>query len=393
VNLAVAPLPARSALSSARRWRHALGYASGVSEIAAAQIVAFYLFDVAESVDLRAIPGLVSGPAVPARLAPKPATPAYVQYDKPPLTFDGEAVGVAEIDGFRTRVRVYDYGVISVGLLRPFAGTWADLAELAQTLIENDEIEQRAEQFCRRVMERLRPGRAGARATVLTEDYLVFAVTRLDRPRGAEELIAEQGDTIAAILRGERQALSQQERSTILRHRISYLEDDLVVPTWNAAFVYDTSAGAQAALEIAEFANSQLLEFRHYDTLLDDQLEAIYAQLQHPRWYDKWIGSRYTRAARRVHSLFIDVNELTDRTENAVKFIGDIYAVRLFGLIAGRLGLDKWKADVEAKLKTLDDIYRFAVEQTSMSRGQFLELTIVLILIFELILIFMGVMR
>jgi hypothetical protein len=44
------------------------------------------------------------------------------------------------------------------------------------------------------------------------------------------------------------------------------------------------------------------------------------------------------------------------------------------------------------KLKTLDDIYGFAVEQSSMSRSQFLELTIVLILIFELVLIFLGVM-
>jgi len=95
---------------------------------------------------------------------------------------------------------------------------------------------------------------------------------------------------------------------------------------------------------------------------------------------------------RQVHRLFIDVNELTDRTENAVKFIGDIYAVRLFRLAAERLGLAAWKADVEAKLATLNDIARFAVEQSAISRGHFLELTIVLILILELVLFFAGVM-
>ena len=94
-----------------------------------------------------------------------------------------------------------------------------------------------------------------------------------------------------------------------------------------------------------------------------------------------------------MHALFIEVTEVTDRTENALKFIGDIYAARLFWLVADRLGLGTWKADVDTKLKTLDDIYRFAVEQSGMSRGQFLELTIVLILIFELILFFMGIMR
>ena len=60
-----------------------------MSEIQSAQIVLFYLFDVAETIDLQAIPGLIGGPTVAARLAPKPATPAYVQYDKPPISFEG----------------------------------------------------------------------------------------------------------------------------------------------------------------------------------------------------------------------------------------------------------------------------------------------------------------
>src|SRR5947207_9114074 len=104
-----------------------------MSEIRSAQIVLFYLFDVAETIDLNAIPGLIGGRAVAARLAPKPATPAYVQYDKPPLSFDGEAVGVGDLDGFRVRVRVYDYGVVSLALARPFAGSWIDLVGIRQT--------------------------------------------------------------------------------------------------------------------------------------------------------------------------------------------------------------------------------------------------------------------
>jgi hypothetical protein len=36
---------------------------------------------------------------------------------------------------------------------------------------------------------------------------------------------------------------------------------------------------------------------------------------------------------------------------------------------------------------------RRAVEQSSISRGQFLELTVVLILVLELVLVFMGVMK
>jgi uncharacterized Rmd1/YagE family protein len=71
---------------------------------------------------------------------------------------------------------------------------------------------------------------------------------------------------------------------------------------------------------------------------------------------------------------------------------GDIYAAKLFHLMASRLGLDLWKASVEEKLKTLNDIYRFAVEQVAISRGHLLELTIIAILVLELVLFFMGIM-
>jgi hypothetical protein len=92
-----------------------------------------------------------------------------------------------------------------------------------------------------------------------------------------------------------------------------------------------------------------------------------------------------------VHALFIDVNELTDKTENALKIAGDVYAARLFGLIAVRLGLDRWKDNVREKLKTLDDIYRFSVERTGMARGEFLELTVVLLILLEIVLLLAGI--
>lgn len=114
--------------------------------------------------------------------------------------------------------------------------------------------------------------------------------------------------------------------------------------------------------------------------------------LQYQRW-NNLFGRGYINAAQQLHALFIDVNELTDRTENALKIVGDIYAARVFNLAAARLGVARWKQSVEDKLETLDDIYRFAVEQVSISRGQFLELTVILILVLELVLFFLGIMK
>ena len=90
-------------------------------------LTAFYLFEVADAVALDRVAGILGQAASPAKLSPKPATPAYVQYQQPPLTFDGAVFDAPEIRGLRVRVRVYDYGVISIALSRPFAGAWPGL--------------------------------------------------------------------------------------------------------------------------------------------------------------------------------------------------------------------------------------------------------------------------
>ena len=362
--------------------------------IASATITSFYLFDVAEEIDLERLRQLIGGGAAAARFVPpKAGTPSYFQYSLPPLVVDGEAAGVGPIDGFRARLKFFDYGVISLALTQPFAGEWPELIVLSQKYIENDAIEQQAESACRRVVERCAAAMKAGRAKWLTEDYLVFSITSLTPQMTGDELLAQRSEEIALLLRGERHALSRQEREEVLRSHLSYLATDLVVPTWNAALVLDSESGAQAALEIFEFANSQLLEFRYYDDLLDVELARIYPRLQRKSRFDTLLGRGYIQAARELHALFVDVNEITDRTENSLKMIGDIFAARLFQLVAARLGVGVWKASVDDKLETLDDVYRFAVEQVGISRGHFLELTIVAILVFELILFFLGLMN
>jgi hypothetical protein len=360
--------------------------------IRAGQVTAFFLFDVAEGADLAAVRAQLGGAGQSAKLAARPAMPAYVRYQQPPVMVEADALGVEAPNGWQTRFKVYDYGVVSLSLTRAFSGAWSDLGALGQTT-GGAALEARAEALCRQAAARLRPALQQPRDTYLSEDYIVYAVTALDAPCTAEALLQAHGDDIARLLRTEEEPLSAQERDEVLRHRLSYLATDLVVPSWNAAFVLDTEAGLAGALEMLEFANSQLLQFRYYDQRLDSELTRIYAQLQTTRWYEPWIGRRYTAAARELHALFIDVNELTDRTENALKLVGDVYAARLLGLTTSRLGLAAWKDAVRDKLKTLDDIYRFAVDQTGMDRGEILELAIVLILLFELALFFMGIMN
>jgi uncharacterized Rmd1/YagE family protein len=56
-------------------------------------------------------------------------------------------------------------------------------------------------------------------------------------------------------------------------------------------------------------------------------------------------------------------------------------------MAAARLGLDQWKSNVREKLKTVDDIYRLAVERSAIARGEFLELTVVILIVLEIVLL------
>jgi hypothetical protein len=364
-----------------------------MSQITAGAVHAFYLFDVAHAIDLAALRTQFGERAGLARLHDKAPGPPRVRYFQPPVIVDGSALGVPTLGAFKVRLKFYDYGVISLMLSQPFAGSWSDLVRLGQDLIESEPLETNAAAVTQRVVDAVRGALSGVRASFLSEDYLAFVVSGLEPAATADEVVERHGFEIAQMLRGERQALSAQEREEVLRHRLSYLTDDLIVPAYNAAFVMDTEIAALASLEILEFVNSQLLEFRYHDELLETELTSIYSALQRPSWVDKWFGRRHAQSARRIHSLFIDVNELTDRIENAVKLVGDLYSARLFNVAAARVGLDAWKRNVEEKLKTLDDIYRFAVEQTGMAQGNLLELVIVFILIIELGLFFAGIMK
>ena len=364
-----------------------------MSEIQSGSVHALYLFDVAQSIDLVGLTAQLGANAAASRLEDKAAGPLTVRYAQPPVTVDGRVFECAELDGFAARVKFYDYGVVSLLLSRPFAGSWAELVTLGQTLIESEPLEMHATQACERIAAKVQPALKGRRATFLSEDYLVFAITSHEPALTSTALVAEHGRDIAQLLRGERQPLSDQECDVVLRQRFSYFSDDLIVPAWNAALIVDTEPAVRAAIEIMELANSQLIEFRYHDEQLESELTRLYADLQQPRWSHRFAGRRRTLASLRTQALMIDVNDLTDHLENAVKFTGDAYAARLFSNVGARLGLDHWKRSIEERLKTLDEIRRFAVEQSGAAQANLLELVIVLILVLELWLFFAGIMR
>jgi hypothetical protein len=224
----------------------------------------------------------------------------------------------------------------------------------------------------------------------LSEDYFIFFMREISGNPTAAQLVTSCGPQIAQVVRGESAVLSDDERREVLQSAMSYYPNDLAVLGWNAAFVYDSAAGSETTMQLLEYANSQLLEFRHYDDLLTRELARVYDSLgKNSPLIGRW---RLPREASRLQTFFLDVTELTERVDNAIKFLSDMFSARLYRLAASKIGVPDYKSLVQAKLRTAEDLYRFLIDEFHQSRTFWLEFLVVLILLIELVYVFHGKM-
>ena len=346
-------------------------------------------FDVCEEIRLDRLREIFG-----ARTVQQPAfkhpTPGYVRYQRPPVVEPVEPLILESGERLEGQIKYYDYGVLSVVLELPFSGDWDKLVRLGSRWVWDIDFAGHASRIVREKLLLAAPALVKPYKEWLSEDYFIFHVRELQGSPSGAELVASQGGQIAQIVRGETVQLSDGERNEILQSRISYYVNDLAVIGYNAAFLYDSAVGAETAIQLLEYANSQLLEFRHYDELLTRELEAVYA------FMDKGTGTlarwKLARAASKLHTVLLDVNELTEHADNAIKFLSDMFSARLYKLAASKVGVPDYKDLVTQKVHTAEELYRFMVDQFNQSRAFVLELMVVIILVIELIYFFQGKM-
>ncbi len=344
-------------------------------------------FDVSEEIRLDALRDIFGARRQEASF--KHPAPGYVRYQRPPVVERVEPLVLESGERLDAQIKYYDYGVLSVVFELPFSGDWDTLVRLAGRWVWDTDFTSFAQKIVKQKLERARPALVKPYDDWLTEDYFVFHVRDCAGGPSANDLLAAEGGRIAQIVRGETVPLSDGERQEILQSRISYYPNDLAVIGWNAAFLYDNQAGAETIIQLLEYANSQLLEFRHYDELLTRELQSVYQFMDEGKT-GIWARWRTAKRATRLHTVLLDVDELTERADNAIKFLSDMFSARLYKVAASKIGVTDYKDLVNQKVHTAEELYRFMVEQFHQSRAFVLELMVVIILIIDLIWLFKG---
>jgi hypothetical protein len=343
-------------------------------------------FDVCEEINLDALRNIFGARRQEASF--KHPAPGYVRFQRPPVVEQVEPLVLESGERLDVQIKYYDYGVLSVVFELPFSGDWDTLVRLASRWVWDTDFTSFAQKIVKQKIERARPALVKLYDSWLHEDYFVFHVRDIAGNPSAAELLHTQGGRIAQIVRGENMPLSDGEQQEIMQSKISYYPNDLAVISWNGAFLYDSTVGAETVIQLLEYANSQLLEFRHYDELLTRELASVYDFMDNGSGI--WARWRTARRASRLHTVLLDVDELTERADNAIKFLSDMFSARLYKVAASKIGVTDYKDLVNQKVHTAEELYRFMVDQFHQSRAFVLELMVVIILIIDLIWLFKG---
>jgi hypothetical protein len=352
-------------------------------EIAAGALRAFYLYDVADTIDLARLRTVGGEGLAPADLPLRPHTsPAYLQFPTPPLIARLPELHFEGLTILR-RAKLFDYGVVSIRLTIDFAGEWDAFVALAGRLRSSSALGGFARTAVEQIIAEIRDALDDPHAA-LVEDYFIAEIDRFASPMAAETLLADHAAELARLLSGEAGPFSPLQLEESLRQRFSYYADDLTIVQWDGALVYDRRESADAIEDILEFANSQLIELRTYDALLDRELDAIYAA-QPGKPVRSLFGRGAADQAASLRYLIVDVLELTDRANNALKIIGDAYYARIYRAAVSRLALGDWQQQINRKLESIGDMYRFVSDQARSTRDQFLEIVVIVLIALELV--------
>jgi len=350
----------------------------------------YRLFDVADEIDLGRAQALAAGPSA-RRSWEGVHSSGAIEIPHPPLHLDLGRRSLPLSSGARpatASLHLFDYGVASVLYKVPIppGTTFDDLLPLSEelTVLPTPSLDAAARGEAEEVARALAPALLRPHRWEGLETFHVFLVEAFDEPLSAREVLARA--PIARLLLGETSPtpLAEGEEADVLKHRFSYLADDLAVVDWNSAFLYEPSGVADIP-DLLEFATAHLLELRYYDALLDRELHAIYDELGARRLGTGLFTRRHRRLQRRTAALLLELNEMIERLENAVKIVGDFYLARLYQSAVSRFRLPAWQQTVLRKQRLLAGVNELLGDAADTRRSELLELTIILLILWEIL--------
>lgn len=359
------------------------------------EVVYIYAFDVAYDTTRQPIRELLGQAVAQFSVDASKRSPKQSFFYKPQMVRlpPMERIGPYGPVRVERAVKLLPVGALSISVRVPFAVSHLeDLVLLHDLQFSNGSLHDEVRRLAEEIVGELKAFFVRPHPQLLEEEaYTVFCIASplraADQTRvSAESWFESHRRQVAALLTQEPdlERLSRQEAEESTRWHLSYYEDDVVVVDWDAALLIDEPRDFDETLYIMELANLQLAELEAYDRILDHALERSYRDL----------GERPMRSRsdilRELREIRIDMARLSDELSNITKFFGDWHLARIYEKLSARFHLAEWHRTIDGKLKTLDDLYQLLKHDQTNRLMVWLEASIVLLFVIDLVVLFLG---
>ena len=333
----------------------------------------------------------------PERVRPVRGEGQAIHIPNPPITLSLGSERLV-VDGHRYDVdvsaRIFEFGVVSLRLrvLAPGELTWSEFTDFGNRVDASPETDRVLRLHLEQLVERIAPAVRRMGIAAVTEDYVVYRISRM-RDAAGDMVPAEslRDVDVIPLLLNEQRPLSADARKELLPHRFSYYADDLAILTWDNALVVDPSPDEETDVQyVLEFANAQLLELRYYDALLDRELPRMYEQVEGARTGGLWgfRNRKLRRVLARLQQTVADSTEIVERVENSLKVTDDVYLARVYSAALEIFRGRAWRSGIDQKLSIIRDTYSMLNDDAQGARSEALEMAIVFLIVFEIVLAF-----
>jgi len=355
--------------------------------VVSATLHVFVAFDWGDEIDLERARRLA--PSETHALPRERRTPPSVEYRPPPLRFPLApwqprwAMPVHVDRPVTSDATVFDFGAVSIALHVPLTLSSAELSTFAGSLADGQCFIEGARAASQSLYDRLTPAIPRPEWSSLSEEYVVFELQTTGGEAPSSQLVEQNRRWLAGLVRLEPDPLSDSEVSESLKARMSYSPSDLVVVDWAGAVMIDENPGE--ILDLLSFANLQLLELRQINRQLEGELETAWqvSRRHAMSWLPFW--RTHARRVRALGMVKVDANGLLERTSNILKLVGDPYLARVYQMLVARFRLDEWADNNRRSISVLESVYQVLTQQAATYRAEFLELTIVVLILFEIV--------
>ena len=352
-------------------------------------ILIYRVFDIAEEINLPRVEELLSSPlksTVRSRLKFTLTPRQTIIMRNAPVTLGlGESELMFQNDSVKAEVfaKIWDYGVVSIMFQIPIAeGTeWESLINISAKLEQDTLIDEAARFRTQELVKAINPALRDVHSWHEFEDYNIFFFEEIDGVKDCSELF-EKVDVARLVVAENSVKLAESSKKFILESSLQYSTSDLCVIDWTSAVVIEPS-GQKEVPEAIEFALTHLMEMRYYDALIDQKLAMLYDAIEESR--SKLFNKSFSSLSREASARYIEFSEFIERVDNSFKVVGDFYLARIFRVASDEFRIPEWEGNIMRKMGLLANLSELLQGEINVNRSLWLEITIVVLIMFELI--------